>query len=166
MLSVASRSRRFSLTTTAVCAMAWPACVVAQTQGAAVPTERYLKDLGEAQDRWSAGHPANYSYTIDVGAGPFGYHTVRLEVIGSACSATIRHSLWRKRRQWDEIPCEGYRMDDLFAALRKTLAGSPDSYSATFDSVLCYVQDVRVDPSANAEDEDWGYHMQEFSIAR
>ena len=30
----------------------------------------------------------NYSYAIDVGAGPFGNHTVRVQIIGSACNAT------------------------------------------------------------------------------
>ncbi len=119
--------------------------------------------LENAWARWEANAPDSYrmSFRWECFCGltmPVELDVIGEEVVAGREIATGQPLIATELRQFRSV-------DGLFERLTDTLDRGPVAFEASYHSALGYPRWANVDEQRNTADDEWGFHIDEFSPA-
>lgn len=122
------------------------------------PSAGWLRDLGDARDRWAAAAIRDYDYTWQRSCFCVPL-VLRITVRGGVVTAI--HDVEADTAH--VAPLADLRIEALFDSVAAYIGRDPDDLTAEYDATTGAPRSVAVDPIREAADEEGGFLVREFA---
>ena len=122
-----------------------------------------LLDVLDKQERqWQTAQPKNYSYVL-FSWYTFTRMTYEVTVRDGECTARSRA---RPAQKWTPDSCDGVRITDVFAELRKQWQSCPADVRLEFDEKYGFISDLTFEPKTDLSDQEWSITISKFKARK